>query len=87
MGRFGQQEMTQKDDTAMRELVARSIGEIRGLRERVQELETARHEPTAVVGMANRFPGSSTPNEYWEFLAGGRDGIQAIPRDRWDLAK
>ncbi|MEU3545142.1 type I polyketide synthase [Streptomyces paromomycinus] len=44
-------------------------------------------EPLAIVGMACRFPGGvSNPEEFWEFLASGGDGVGDFPADRgWDL--
>ncbi len=44
-------------------------------------------EPIAIVGMACRFPGGvRTPAEFWQLLAGSRDGISDFPGDReWDL--
>ncbi|WP_284574474.1 type I polyketide synthase [Streptomyces sp. 2P-4] len=43
-------------------------------------------EPIAVVGMACRFPGGiGSPEEFWELLARGGDGISDLPTDRgWD---
>ncbi|UMB70947.1 type I polyketide synthase [Mycobacterium paraterrae] len=42
-------------------------------------------EPIAVVGIGCRFPGDANgPDGYWNFLAGGGDGISEIPADRWD---
>jgi acyl transferase domain-containing protein/NAD(P)-dependent dehydrogenase (short-subunit alcohol dehydrogenase family)/acyl carrier protein/ubiquinone/menaquinone biosynthesis C-methylase UbiE len=37
----------------------------------------------AVVGLACRFPGADTPDEYWKLLAEGRTAIRAVPRERW----
>lgn len=34
-----------------------------------------RHEPLAVVGMACRFPGATTPDEFWEMLRDGREPV------------
>lgn len=42
-------------------------------------------EPIAVIGMACRLPGDvNTPEQYWELLERGGDGIVDVPKDRWD---
>ncbi|WP_371673832.1 amino acid adenylation domain-containing protein [Streptomyces sp. NBC_00289] len=38
---------------------------------------------TAVVAMACRFPGASTPEEFWDLLTAGRDVVTKVPHGRW----
>ncbi|MGW0917034.1 SDR family NAD(P)-dependent oxidoreductase [Streptomyces sp. NPDC002784] len=38
----------------------------------------------AVVGLACRFPGATTPDEYWQLLAEGRDLVTPVPPHRWE---
>ncbi|MFJ6623138.1 SDR family NAD(P)-dependent oxidoreductase [Kitasatospora sp. NPDC091335] len=44
-------------------------------------------EPVAIVGVGLRFPGGSTSfDEFEEFLRTGSSGIGPLPEDRWDVA-
>ena len=44
-----------------------------------------RDEVIAIIGIAGRYPGADTPEEFWENLKSGKDSITEIPADRWDL--
>lgn len=41
-------------------------------------------EPIAIVGMGCRFPGASSPDEFWRILVDGVDAISDVPADRWN---
>jgi len=58
----------------------------RELRSRIEGLDVLEAEPVAIVGMGCRFPGDAeTPEAFWQLLAQGKDAIQEVPPERWDL--
>ena len=44
-----------------------ALAALRKMRERVDALESARHEPLAIVGAACRFPGAPDPEAFLAF--------------------
>lgn len=51
------------------------------------EASDGSNEPIAIIGMACRFPGGvTTPDEFWQLLRSGQDGISSVPTDRWSDA-
>ncbi|MCK2241767.1 MULTISPECIES: type I polyketide synthase [unclassified Crossiella] len=76
------------DHPTPRELAAFLISELLGSATAAPVQVAARNdEPIAVVGIGCRFPGGiSSPEELWDLLVQGRDGIVDFPADRgWDL--
>src|SRR5688572_29846073 len=59
---------------------------IRDLEAKVAELERARREPIAVVGLGCRFPGADGPAAFWELLRAGGDATRDVPPPRWNVA-
>ena len=50
---------------------------------RLQELENARREPIAIIGMACRLPGGANdPDQLWDLLRRGGDTCRDVPADR-----
>jgi len=63
----------------------RALIAIENLQAKVQELESERSEPIAIVGMGCRFPGNANnPDSFWELLKNGIDTSRSIPEDRWE---
>ncbi|MGW2180921.1 amino acid adenylation domain-containing protein [Streptomyces sp. NPDC001732] len=69
---------------ANEERLRRAMAAVLQLQQRNAELENQRHEPVAIVAMACRLPGGvTTPQDYWDLLAGERDAIGPLPA-RWE---
>lgn len=64
-----------------------ALAALRRMRERLDQVEAARREPLAVVGMACRVPGADGVDAFWELLARGGNAIRDIPSTRWDVAR
>jgi acyl transferase domain-containing protein/NADPH:quinone reductase-like Zn-dependent oxidoreductase/acyl carrier protein/SAM-dependent methyltransferase len=47
----------------------------------------ASSEPIAIVGMACRFPGASSLEDFWRQLTEGRDAIAEVPAGRWSAGE
>jgi acyl transferase domain-containing protein/acyl carrier protein len=47
-------------------------------RTKLAALDAAQHEPIAIVGMAGRFPGANSVQEFWQNLQAGKSGIRAL---------
>ncbi|WP_205877192.1 type I polyketide synthase [Mycobacterium camsae] len=68
-----------------RAIITEALRKIDDLTARLEIAEAANNEPIAVVGIGCRFPGGVTnPDEFWELLREGRNGIIRVPEQRWD---
>ncbi|MFD0635256.1 beta-ketoacyl synthase N-terminal-like domain-containing protein [Catenulispora yoronensis] len=69
----------------LRQYLKRVTVELTDARRRLAEADDARLEPIAVIGMACRYPGGGSVEEYWDLLRSGRSGVAEVPASRWDI--
>ncbi|MFT3864054.1 MAG: type I polyketide synthase [Solirubrobacterales bacterium] len=77
------------DEQRAAEALRTALAERENLRERLGRLVGTATEPIAIVGMACRYPGEvTTPEELWELVCRGADGVVRFPADRgWDVGR
>jgi acyl transferase domain-containing protein len=68
----------------LREYLKRVTIDLTEARRRLAELADG-HEPVAVIGMACRFPGGGTVEDFWELLRDGRSSVVEVPMSRWNI--
>jgi acyl transferase domain-containing protein/NADPH:quinone reductase-like Zn-dependent oxidoreductase len=66
-------------------LLKRSLQALDQMKARLAAAEGARNEPIAIIGMACRFAGVSTPDDCWSMLRDGQDMVTEVPAERWDV--
>ncbi|MGW1077331.1 SDR family NAD(P)-dependent oxidoreductase [Streptomyces sp. NPDC002537] len=76
-----------EDEKKLLDYLKRATADLRESRRRLREAERREHEPVAIIGMSCRYPGGVTsPEELWQLLDAGRDGISGFPTGRgWDI--
>ena len=74
------------NDDKLRDYLKRATADLQQTRRRLREVEAKEHEPIAIVSMACRFPGGiSSPEDLWNLVNTGGDGISFFPENRgWD---
>ncbi|MCX5390526.1 type I polyketide synthase [Streptomyces sp. NBC_00094] len=77
------------DNQKLRDYLKRALVDLKQANKRLRDVEAAKSEPIAIVGMACRLPGGvTTPDELWQLVDAGGDAVAGFPEDRgWDLER
>ncbi|GAB3152773.1 hypothetical protein GCM10027258_54360 [Amycolatopsis stemonae] len=80
--------MTADNEKKLLDYLKKVTSDLRAANQRLREVEDRDAEPVAVIGMGCRFPGGvRTPEQLWQLLVDGGDGMAGFPADRgWPAA-
>lgn len=70
-----------------KDMLLESIRTIRQLTQKLDGYERRQSADIAIVGMACRFPGAGSIDDYWRLLCDGRVAVGEVQADRWDNAQ
>jgi acyl transferase domain-containing protein len=70
----------------LREYLRRATAELTDSRRQLADVIAGNTEPLAIIGMACRYPGAASVEDYWQLLRDGRSGVVEVPAARWDVA-
>ncbi|MFJ6482931.1 MULTISPECIES: type I polyketide synthase [unclassified Streptomyces] len=75
-----------ENEEKLLDYLKRATADLREVRRQLRETERRENEPIAIVGMSCRFPGDvRSPEDLWQLVAEGADGVSEFPDDRgWD---
>lgn len=64
--------------------IKRALMALEALQAKLDQVEAAKREPIAIIGLGCRFPGeASDPEAFWQLLQAGQEAITDVPSDRW----
>ncbi|WP_432142564.1 SDR family NAD(P)-dependent oxidoreductase [Streptomyces sp. bgisy084] len=71
----------------LRDYLKRVTADLHRTGKRLREMEAREREPIAIVAMSCRYPGGvRSPEDLWQLVADGTDGISPFPEDRgWQV--
>jgi acyl transferase domain-containing protein/NAD(P)-dependent dehydrogenase (short-subunit alcohol dehydrogenase family) len=67
-------------------LERKALAALRKMGQKLDQIELARTEPIAIVGVGCRLPGGANdPEAFWDLLRNGVDAIREVSADRWKV--